>query len=583
MGCRFSGPLADDGKGGNGKDLARVSPCEAQRILSNYEQPIMLQIEGWRGRGPHSCHTSDCGTQTERSWDRFQGISDTAGSSRLNAYMHRPCCNHVSLPHNHYRACEYLPSFPQGVEHMTTLGFQKPELSSNMPKEQGCLFGCCSTNTDEPSSFLSQTEDEDPVPLGYLPLLHELDSGLGCTDGSLLQGELSGPETEEGVDQGSPPDRTSPASSPSSQSLISSELSDSGFYSVSAGDFHHFQRLLERKMHLYRARASGEKQERQGARLDLQSIPEASPPPRDMGLLQFRRAGSPRLSRCPSGPVFHPQPGPSSCSTPSCLRRAALQQQNSSLEILNSSQRHLDRRRASHPSSPNHRRASEHQHWQAVPDCPHITLEHHHTLAGEPCCKEFRLSSEALDRKEMAERDTERQGGRENQCFMLSHPQDAQETWFKPAGSPYNTLSPVGGTYSTLGLGGPGKLRMGRSQLLKARALRLADERSENTTDEEAREVQTGRYCSRAERRRHLLLAREQRQRKRDSSMGGACQGGGDSCSTVLELSHRKLSLLRNRKLLDDWTTVEELLTHGTRASSQEILCPSPLLSVTTV
>lgn len=55
-------------------------------------------------------------------------------------------------------------------------------------------------------------------------------------------------------------------------------------------------------------------------------------------------------------------------------------------------------------------------------------------------------------------------------------------------------------------------------------------------------------------------------------------------CNTVLELSQRKLSRLRNRKLLDDWTTVEELLTHGTRLDNQEdMLCPSSLLTVTTV
>lgn len=160
-----------------------------------------------------------------------------------------------------------------------------------------------------------------------------------------------------------------------------------------------------------------------------------------------------------------------------------------------------------------------------------------------------------------------------------------------PIGSPCSTLGPMGSPCSGAGMEGSGKSRAGRSQLLKARALRLADERSENTTDEEACEVQTGRYCSRAERRRHLLLAQEQRQRKRDgdrgggaSPGGGACPAGGAGCSsTVLELSHRKLSRLRSQNLLDDWTTVEELLTHGTRQGSREILCSAPLLSVTTV
>lgn len=71
---------------------------------------------------------------------------------------------------------------------------------------------------------------------------------------------------------------------------------------------------------------------------------------------------------------------------------------------------------------------------------------------------------------------------------------------------------------------------------------------------------------------------------------GEAMSGGGGSlgdgrCSTVLELSQKKLSRLRNRKLLDDWTTVEELLTHGTRLGTRDemSLCPSSLLTVTTV
>lgn len=133
-----------------------------------------------------------------------------------------------------------------------------------------------------------------------------------------------------------------------------------------------------------------------------------------------------------------------------------------------------------------------------------------------------------------------------------------------------------------------------RNQLLRARACRLARERSEVTTDEEVRgggdeggEEEggqgqcAGRYCSRTERRRHLVSSRQHRERR-----GGGEAGGGQgslSSQTVLELSHMKQNRLRNSKLLDDWTTVEELLTHGTRVESDSQLCPSPLLSVTTV
>lgn len=135
-----------------------------------------------------------------------------------------------------------------------------------------------------------------------------------------------------------------------------------------------------------------------------------------------------------------------------------------------------------------------------------------------------------------------------------------------------------------------------RNQLLRARAYRLARERSEVTTDEEVRgegerkgEMEgedgrlVGRYWSRTERRRHLALSRQHRERRGggEEQVGGL--QGSLSSQTVLELSHMKQNRLRNSKLLDDWTTVEELLTHGTRVESDSQLCPSPLLSVTTV
>lgn len=155
--------------------------------------------------------------------------------------------------------------------------------------------------------------------------------------------------------------------------------------------------------------------------------------------------------------------------------------------------------------------------------------------------------------------------------------------------------------------------RISRSQLLRDRACQLADERSGMSTDEETNSDKLlGRYWSRTERKEHFLLAREHKQQQQQQlqargtvrdGRGGALTGGGTSageggvlesrgvgpfaegrCNTVLELSQRKLSRLRNKKLLDDWTTVEELLTHGTRLDNQEdMLCPSSLLTVTTV
>lgn len=139
--------------------------------------------------------------------------------------------------------------------------------------------------------------------------------------------------------------------------------------------------------------------------------------------------------------------------------------------------------------------------------------------------------------------------------------------------------------------------RISRNQLLRDRASQLADERSGMSTDDETNtDILMGRYWSRTERKEHFLLAREQKQQQQLQARGGTLRDGGvlDSrgvgpfaearYNPVLELSQRKLNRLRNRKLLDDWTTVEELLTHGTRLDNQEdVLCPSSLLTVTTV
>ena len=86
--------------------------------------------------------------------------------------------------------------------------------------------------------------------------------------------------------------------SPSSESYMSSELSDSGFCSVSTGEFRRFQRLLEKRMRLYNARLHHptepcEKRERRDScpkshRELLEAIPEALAM---QPLLQNPRAG----------------------------------------------------------------------------------------------------------------------------------------------------------------------------------------------------------------------------------------------------------------------------------------------------
>lgn len=230
------------------------------------------------------------------------------------------------------------------------------------------------------------------------------------------------------------------------------------------------------------------------------------------------------------------------------------------------------------------------------------------------------------------------------QSFQMG---DINDTWPKPANrqsqggvtgkGPYSTLEGHTGACSTAGtntlrghvnasssspssgLFDPGTKpistsRFSRNQLLRDRASQLANERSGMSTDEETNnDMLMGRYWTRTERKEQFLLAREQKQQQlqakgatgRDAiSRGGAPAEGEGSfignmdlvdnraygalaegrCNMALKLSQRKLSRLRNRKLLDDWITVEELLTHGTRLDNQEdMLCPSSLLTVTTV
>ncbi|XP_060890030.1 PDZ domain-containing protein 4-like isoform X2 [Labrus mixtus] len=146
-----------------------------------------------------------------------------------------------------------------------------------------------------------------------------------------------------------------------------------------------------------------------------------------------------------------------------------------------------------------------------------------------------------------------------------------------------------------------------RDRLLKARAMKIREERSGMTTDDDAAsEMKQGRYWSKEERKQQLLRAREYRRRRefmmqsrldylkgdRDSSL---FTGGGDDLRTdqvqprqdssnnnILLLSQKKTMKKRNRRILDNWLTIQELLAHGSRSPDGKKIY-NPLLSVTTV
>uniref|UniRef100_A0A3B4ZA77 PDZ domain containing 4 n=1 Tax=Seriola lalandi dorsalis TaxID=1841481 RepID=A0A3B4ZA77_SERLL len=130
-----------------------------------------------------------------------------------------------------------------------------------------------------------------------------------------------------------------------------------------------------------------------------------------------------------------------------------------------------------------------------------------------------------------------------------------------------------------------------RDRLLKARAMKIREERSGMTTDDDAvSEMKMGRYWSKEERKQQLLKAREQRRRRefmmqsrldclRERQQGMTHQ---QESTSILELCHRRSMKKRSRRILDNWITIQELLAHGTRSADGKKVY-NPLLSVTTV
>lgn len=129
-----------------------------------------------------------------------------------------------------------------------------------------------------------------------------------------------------------------------------------------------------------------------------------------------------------------------------------------------------------------------------------------------------------------------------------------------------------------------------RDKLLKERAIRIREERSGMTTDDDAiSEMKMGRYWSKEERKQHAVRAKEQRQRRefmKQSRIDCLKEQGGSAEDkkelNIIELSHKKMMKKRNKKIFDNWMTIQELLTHGTKSPDGTRVYNS-LLSVTTV
>lgn len=128
-----------------------------------------------------------------------------------------------------------------------------------------------------------------------------------------------------------------------------------------------------------------------------------------------------------------------------------------------------------------------------------------------------------------------------------------------------------------------------RDRLLRERAIKIKEERSGMTTDDDAiSEMKMGRYWSKEERKQHLVKAKEQRKRREFMLQSRLeClkeqQGAEDKKEmNIIELSHKKMMKKRNKKIFDNWMTIQELLTHGTKSPDGTKVYNS-FLSVTTV
>ncbi|XP_056137989.1 PDZ domain-containing RING finger protein 4-like [Lampris incognitus] len=131
-----------------------------------------------------------------------------------------------------------------------------------------------------------------------------------------------------------------------------------------------------------------------------------------------------------------------------------------------------------------------------------------------------------------------------------------------------------------------------RDKILRERALKIKEERSGGmTTDDDAMsEMKMGRYWSKEERKQHLVRAKEQRrrrefmQRSRLESLKENPQSSSEGRKevSIIELSHKKMMKKRNKKILDNWMTIQELMTHGAKAP-EGAKVHNAFLSVTTV
>ena len=127
-----------------------------------------------------------------------------------------------------------------------------------------------------------------------------------------------------------------------------------------------------------------------------------------------------------------------------------------------------------------------------------------------------------------------------------------------------------------------------RNKMLKERAKKIQEERCGMTTDDDAvSEMKVGRYWTKDERKKHLEKVREHKRRKQEmlkSRMETVKENEEEKKKepNIVELSHRKMMKHKSKRVFDDFTTVQEMMAHGSREPANQ-KGYNPLLSVTTV
>ncbi|XP_077577835.1 uncharacterized protein LOC144199831 [Stigmatopora nigra] len=633
MGCRLTRTKARQPSRYRHRD-------EQQRFVEQYGQPIDMQVEGKTGRS-HRRRRVEHRTPSERHWEALRDIGlmeaeDSRGRYNTGHLYDNMYATNDGLmmspeiyPTNGYQfrgsntqhhATNYLPSVSYSLDHLDRLDFQAPEMSAHQPNSESCLLGCYNSGEMEQKHFSRQSNYYSTWhPMGYIPI-NEGDNRLGCSPESPRHRvPLSEAETDA---MSSLPGHTasSQGSSSSSESLVSSEPSDSGFHSVSTGEHRCFHK---NHRHTPQLRLGHSPHEQRG-RWDLESIPETMPLSHmgEQHLSSYTLANSSittahvhRTERSPTRNCSPPSSIPG-CRTEPCQRRSLWLEQRQAkggrtIDVPGRSHTVMDlseaqwRRRTSLSIEPNHK-MKQVQNGQLHPAQNTRNLRNRNGYPAHLSMDHTGLGSHPNPTRAGQSKVSNREEDSGNNGLISSRSTDWRA--FQTLGNqPRFPKGSAGPYYNTLGAqrnprsppspncrqSNPKSVR---SQLLRARAYRLARERSEVTTDEEVRgegegsgdhtgvEGQwAGRYWNRAERRRHLVLSRQHRERRSGEEAAAGSVHSPLSSQVVLELSHRKQNRLRNSKLLDDWTTVEELLTHGTRVEVDTQLCLSPLLSVTTV